>query len=149
MSYTIIEAALSTVIQKLSGYSSTNVACGDYRILGSGQDKAVVLQPGAFIRNQAAESWMRTQWNINIELYIAYGGEISTVAGNIRSERQTIMDKIDQYPTLDGTSGVVLARLNAGNEPEVWQVGAQQFWKQVLTCVIEERLIVDIQEDPY
>jgi len=149
MSYNSVESALATIIKKASGYSATNVAQGDYRVLAKGNAKAVILQPGAFIRSQAAESWKRSQWNVNVEIYIAFGGEISTVAGNIRTERQSIIDKIDQYPTLDSASGVVLAELAGGGEPEMWQIGAQQFWKQVMICRVEERALINVQEDPY
>ena len=142
MSYNVCEAALATIVKLVSGYTVANVSQGDYRVLGAGVTKAVILTPGRFTRETAAERWMRSNWVVNMELYVAFGGEISTVASNIRSERQNIIDKVDQYPTLNSATGVVLARLTGGDEPEVWQMGAMQFWKQILYCEIQERAVV-------
>ncbi|MDD4984190.1 MAG: hypothetical protein PHQ43_00175 [Dehalococcoidales bacterium] len=142
MSYSTVETALATVIKKATGYSTTNVASGDYRVLAKGNAKAVVLQPGSFEREYVSTQYMRSAWAINVELYVLWGGEQSTVAGNIRTERQALIDKIDQYPTLDSATGVVRAILKSAGPPEIWQVGAMQFWKQIMVCQVEERTTV-------
>jgi len=142
MSYSTCENALETIIKQVTGYSIANVTKGDYRILGHGVSKAVVLVPGAFTRNAAAESWLRTAWIANIELYVPFTGDISTIASSIRTERQAIIDEVDKYPTLNSATGVVLARITGGGEPEMWVIGNKNFWKQILNCSIEERVVV-------
>ena len=139
MSYTSVETALATILKVHDDWNDQNVAAGDYRIFSAGLEKAIILSPGPFIRRTAAERLMQTNWVINLELYIAYGGEISTVAENIRTVRESVMDHIDKYPTLDGESGVLIARLTEGGDPEPWQIGNSYFWRQLMKVEIFER----------
>jgi len=144
MSYVTCEDALETIIKTITGYSAANVSKGDYRILAKGITKAVVLQPGPFIRESIANQYMRTQWTIQIELYVPFAGEMSTVAANIRSLRQTIIDTIDTYPTLD--NACVLAILTGAGEPEVWSDARKYLWRQVMSLMVEERSTVSYAE---
>ena len=142
MSYTTVEDALATTIKLLTGYSTSNVAQGSYTVLGSGQTKAAILQPGAFTAEMAAQQWKRTQWNINIELYILWQTTIGATSTSLKDARTTLIDHLDKYPTLGSTAGVVRAMVTEGREPELWQMGAQQFWKQILVMQVEERGVV-------
>ncbi len=148
MGYNDVEAALLTVIRKLDGYTATNSSQGDYRILAKGVTKAVVLQPGPIVRRnvQSAPRRMRTLWVIDMELVVPFSGEISTIASNIRTFRQTLIDHIDKYPTLDGTSDVVHALVVSGAEPESWTGESHKWWIQRLRVEVEERSTVTIAE---
>ena len=132
------EKALETIVKTVTGFGATNVSRGDYRILGHGKDKAIVLQPGAFTRQNIAPGIVNTAWVILVELYIAFRGEISTIASDLRTERQAVIDKIDAYPTLNKTVGIVLGALEAGDEPELWAVGSRQYWRQMLRVTVKE-----------
>jgi len=138
VSYQTAENALETILKKVTGFDAANVKKGDYRILGHGKDKAAVLQPGPFTRTSLAPGITNTAWVILVELYIAFKGEISTIASDIRTERQAIIDKVDQYPTLDRASGIVLGVVEAGDEPELWAVGSRQYWRQILRVTVKE-----------
>ncbi len=138
MSYTSVEDALRTILLTVSGYSTANVSEGDYRILGDGITKAMVLTPGAFSRTNMAPGVQETEWVVNIELLIPFQDEISTIASNIRTERQNIIDKVDAYPTLNKTTGVLLGAIESGDEPEVWAVGSRTWWRQLLRVKIKE-----------
>lgn len=146
MSYSTVEAGLLAVILKLANYSSVNASQGDYRILGKGVTRAVVLQPGAIITREvvAAPRRMRTLWAINIELYISFKGELSTSAAAIRTDRQELIDHIDKYPTLDGITDVIFAMIVSGMEPEIRLGENRRWWRQVLFCRVEERATVTI-----
>jgi len=146
MSYVTAENALITILTGLAGFSTANVKAGDYRCLKAGITKAIVLQPGPFTHNSQANQYLRTQWTINIELYIPFGGEMSTVASNIRTVRQAVIDHIDKYPTLNGASGVVLALLQGAGEPEVRNDGRQYLFRQVMALLGEERGTVSYAE---
>ena len=54
MSYDSVETGLRDIIRKVAGFVATgddaNVTKGDYRVLGLGVVKAVVLVPGPFQR---------------------------------------------------------------------------------------------------
>lgn len=145
MSYKTCEDALAVVIRMLTNYTST-VSIGDYRVLGKGKMKAVILQPGPFTREMVSANRMRSVWKINAELFVGFTTDVSTVASSIRTERQDIIDKIDKYPTLNSTTGIVLAQIMEGGVPEVWAIGAGKWWKQTLVCTVEERATVNYAE---
>jgi len=146
MSYATIEDGISAIIQTVSGFTSANVAQGDYRCLGAGVAQAVILMPGGFTRNMEASNYVRSVWSTNIELWIPWRGEQSTSSASIKTVRQNIIDKLDKYPTLNSVSGVVRARLVSAGKPETWQTGAKQFWKQVMVMEVEERTVVSYSE---
>jgi len=137
MSYASVEDALRTLLQAVSGYSTANVSEGDYRILGTGQTKAMILQPGIFSRVNAP-GIQENKWTVNVELFIPFQDEISTVAVAIRTERQAIIDKLDANETLNRTVGVLFGAIESGDEPEIWAVGSRRWWRQLLRVTIKE-----------
>ncbi len=147
MSYDSVETGLLDVIILHSDYSSDNATKGDYRILGAGVVKAVVLTPGTFSRSvTAAPRRMGTTWAINLELFIPFRRELSLIATELRTFRQDLIDQIDKYPKLNGTSGVIDAIVEGGSEPELWQGENQRWWVQKMRCIVKERVTVTIAE---
>ncbi len=146
MSYVTAENALETILLTVTGFSATNVSKGDYRILGKGSETAIVLNPGSFSRRNLPPGEVTTDWTILLELFIGFTGEISTIASNIRTQRQNIINKIDTYPTLNRASGVLLGELSAGDEPELWAMGSRQWWRQVMRVTVREATIVTYAE---
>lgn len=148
MSYASVESALLALIRQIPGYTDQNTSAGDYRVLGRGVSKAIVLVPGPIPQREVVASprYMRTVWAIDIQLFIPFQGEISEVAQDIRQERQAIIDKIDQHPTLNRAPGVVSALVAYASEPLYWQGSGNFWWQQNLTCLVEERVSVSIQE---
>ncbi len=146
MSYGSAEAALQTILRTVSGYASPNVTLGDYRIMGQGKEKVIILNPGPFNRESIAPGIVHTAWVILVELYIAFKGEISTIASDIRTERQTLIDKVDTYPTLNRAAGIMLGAVEAGDEPELWLAGSRQWWRQVLRVTVKEATSVTYAE---
>ncbi len=148
MSYKVVEDGLLTIIRLLANYDDNNSSNGDFRALGAGKQRVVVLQPGA-IRDRsvvAAPRRIRTLWMINLNLFVSFQGEISTVAEAIRVDRQELIDQIDKYPTLNGTAGVVIAFVEGGGEPDHWVGENRSWWRQVLSISVEERATVTIAE---
>lgn len=147
MSYATAEAGLLTIIRKLAAFTTTNSSQGDYRILAKGVAKAVVLTPGGFSREvTAAPRRLRQAWIIDIEIFIPWTDQISTISAAVKSVRQNIMDEVDKYPTLDSTSGVINAFISGGSQPELWRGENRRWWVQTLRCDIEERSTVTIAE---
>ena len=138
MSYVVAEDALVVILKTVSGFGATNVSKGDYRILGHGIEKALVLQPGPFSRENLAPGIIHTAWVVLVELYIAFKGEISTIATDLRTERQAVINMVDTYPTLNRTAGITLGVLEAGDEPELWAVGSRQWWRQTMRVTVKE-----------
>ena len=141
MSYAICEAALLTTIQtSTANFTAANTSQGDYRILGSGRTHYVVLQLGSF-ENQRINirGDHRRTWNINMELWVPFQGEISTVASVIRTQRQNLIDTISQYTHLTSSGAVYDAFVTQADEPLVDAIpGGPTCWKQVIVCQVKE-----------
>ena len=146
MGYTTAENALKTLIIAIDGYSADNVSISDYRILAKGITKAVVLEPASFDRGRKSTEYYSTLWRININLFVPFGGEMSTVAANIRTYRQELIDQLDKYPTLNGASNITISLLAGGGEPEIWNSNRQYIWRQVLVYEARETLIKTYSE---
>lgn len=140
MSYATIEAALSSVIQKIADFDGDNVSQGDWRILGAGKNKAVVLMPGTFTRvPSVVQNANFVTWSVDIELYILWDGDQATIVATLKTQRQLIMDEVNLFRKLDAAAGVLSAIIADGDEvePFVSPDGAT-FWRQVLRCSVEE-----------
>jgi|TARA_Y100000310_G_scaffold94472_1_gene92119 hypothetical protein len=150
MSYDAVETSILNVIQILGNYDSSNSTQGDYRILARGNRRAVVLTPGAIRGREVIATRRRiaTVWETLIELFIPFQGDIPSSHSAIRQDRQELIDHLDEYPTLNGTSGVVHAFTEFGREPEIWQGESSNFWKQILVMGIHEHQNIRIAEDP-
>lgn len=148
MGYHEMENGLATVIKLLSGYSATNVAQGDYKILGHGNTFGIVLQPGAILKRDIVAAPRRLQviWVVNIELYIGFTGLISTVATDLRDKRQSLLNHLDKYPTLNSLSGCINAFIREGVEPIELPGDPKRWWVQILKMYIEERTTITIAE---
>ena len=148
MGYTEVENALLAVIRKLAVYTTENSSAGDFSILARGRKRYVVTQPGAIRDHSVAQSprRMRTVWVVNISLLIPFSKSVAEIAQQIRADRQELIDHIDKYPTLDSTTGIVLATIESSPEPEEWVGEHRNLWLQVLRLVVEERATITIAE---
>ena len=124
MSYAVVEAAISTVVQKVSGYSSSNVTRGDYLVLGSGQSKAVILQRGPSTREQIGfgasgqGAAFDNRWTTYLELFLPHTGELVSQKTSIDTEVDSLLAEIAKWPALDGTSNVLDTNVIGVGEPE-------------------------------
>lgn len=150
MSYVTVENGLMTLLRTVSGYTAVNTSIGDWRILGKGIDKALVLNPGSIPERNVTASprRIRNLWVIEVDLLVAFQKDLSEAAGNIRTERQAIMDKIDQYPTLNQVSGVINAFITGASAPDIFvpRGGSRRWWVETLICEVEERVNTTIAE---
>ena len=121
---------------------------GDYRKMDKCKQRFVVFQTGAVLERGTAQSvmMMMTLWLINLELYLQFTDEISTIADLIRSERSVIIDHFDKYPTLNGISGVINAMITGAREPEVLKGESNNYWRQVFRLEVDDRVTTGISE---
>lgn len=117
MSYATLEAAVSTVIQKHADFDATNCSQGDYRQVGHGKARVAVLTYGGVRQEDLTLSQIRLTWTINIDLFVPWGGQITTWQTNFATERQKIVDTLAQWPQLDAAANVVSARILNGAAP--------------------------------
>ena len=151
MAYTVAENGLLTLIRDISGYDTSNTSIGDWRILASGIKKAVILNPGSVIQRDlhGAPRRVRTLWVVHIELWIPFRTDLSQINSDIRTERQNILDKIDQYPTLNGSANMINAMITSHDEPNIFDPmrgEGNRYWSQAFNCEVEERVSVTIAE---
>lgn len=151
MSYEIIEAGVLTVLRLHSDYSTTNSSRGDFRILGSlasGQTRGVILTPGPVLGRDivAAPRRVLTNWVVNVDLFVAFPGEITTAYSNIIADQQTLLDHFDTYPTLNGLAGVIHAFITGSQDAEVLKGESRNWWTQRFQLQVSERVTVTIAE---
>jgi len=144
MSYATIQSAVSTILQKATGFDSANVVIGHYRPLAS-KKESVSITPGAISgRRSQGNRTVTTDWVVNIQYFVKATdhNNVEDVYSTIVAGRQKLIDVVDQYPTLDGTAGVVIARLEAADEPDWLQQGRSYIWVQNMRCVVRETVLI-------
>jgi len=141
MSYSTVISSLQALLKTINGYSDNNVSNGDYRVLGKGNTKAVVLLPGSFANEHFTMKGQRKRiWNIIVELWIKYQDDVQANS-DIQSQRQLIIEKIDSYPRLNKSSGVIHAIITSGGTPEKKfdETGGGPHWiVQPMICEVQE-----------
>ncbi len=110
MSYQTISARLVSLLQGVDGFDANNVALEDYTVLNSGQNKGIVVSFKAF-RNvdSAFGGEVERIWSFGFRHYTRMASDLSTTLTNQATERQNIITRMEQYPTLNRLTGVILA----------------------------------------
>ena len=119
MSYTTVQTGFATVIKKISGYDGDNVKeNADYRILGHGKERGVVLSPGTFEqRPDTLRDSTIVTWRVQVQLFVLYDGEMVTSLVTLMTEREKIIDQFNLWPNLGAVSGVLDAQIESGEVP--------------------------------
>jgi len=148
MSYATCETALATVIKGATGFSAANVSAGSPTPFGTGQKLVVILEPGSFDVPSPAGASLRkaTTWTILVNLYIAFRQDIEEISSDIRTVRQTLIDRIDKYPMLNATAGITRAYVIRGREPDMWQLESRRWWRQVMEVQVTEVASITFSE---
>jgi len=150
--YKVVELALIDVMDIHDDYykggQNTNLTRGDYRILNKGHVRNIILMPGAILGHSTAQfpRRMRTLWVVNLELYIRFNKDISEIVDKIADDRQVILDHIDQYPTLNGATGVVFIKFLNAQSPDIALGENRNWWRQTIQYQVEERYTATIAE---
>lgn len=149
MSFQNIIDDLKSVLKLLPEFDDKNVSFNDYRILSQGKERAIVLTPGPFSQEPSTfDGDFTIQWEIKIELYIRYSNE-PEVATRIAEYRDAIIEKVNQYPKLNGNNQVLIAYIRRGDEPlPVFNSSGEGpfFWLQVMICAVTEDVQFTSQE---
>jgi microcompartment protein CcmK/EutM len=147
MTYAAVEVGVQTVIAKLSDYTTnTNVMLGDYRALGGGQAKVVVLQRGDAAREQismGATPTFRNDWIVVAELFLPFTGELADQKTAIDAEVDAILAELAKWPKLAGVSGVTNQEAARVREPIDSE---KKWWQQDIEIRVEELETVTLSE---
>lgn len=144
-----MEAALLTLVQAMSNYSASNAKRNDFRILNAGAARKVVLSQGSIPRREhvAAPRRIHNHYIININVFVPYTDELINAMTSLQSEVKDIIEEIDKYPTLNGTSNCVHAMIMSASEPSLWaRDNGRRWWSSQLVCEVIEGSNVTIAE---
>lgn len=127
MSYGTGEAALKTIIETASGFTSGNVARQDWRILNQGKSPAAILRPGPWT---VADMTMKSKaytWRCIIEVWVRYINDAVPVSG-LQTYQSAINALIQKYPTMAGLTGVIEAAVVGGGEMQERTLSNDSLW---------------------
>jgi len=145
MGYKEMETALQTNIQTIVGFadSQRNVVLYDYNALSRGISKGVVLRFGGMDHVlQALGGEHLHRWYCNCVLVVKAQNE-ATAQEQLRDNMQLILNRIDQYPKLNGTADVFYAYVSSiDEEPIEASLGNVKFVGRNIRIAIEEEIDV-------
>ena len=139
MPYTDLEIGLRETLTRATSFSCDNVTRNDRRVLGRGANQAVVLSYGGGpATDEFSFGTVRHTWIINVDLFVRWPGEQSSMANNWIADRQELIDIVEQWPRLNNTTGVLGAFITVGEPAEPQTEGRTAYMVQRLLCQIEE-----------
>lgn len=138
MSYSTIETAVAVVIKKHADYDDTNVLQGETSAIKKGYERVVRLRYGGHRRSEVSLRAILNVWTTNIDLYIPWRGETAELETRFQTEFQKIIDTIEAWPKLNGTTGIISSDLINASSPEPLESKKSAYRAQ--------RLILETQE---
>ena len=122
MNYDAGEAAISTLIQALTGYSSTNVRRGDWSNLnkGNSENNVVIIQhqPSTGIMNTMGGGKQYTHYT-RIELYrLINANTYGTAYTGHLAEVETVVNQLEKYRHLNDSTVCTDADIVEVSEPQ-------------------------------
>ncbi|KKN51414.1 hypothetical protein LCGC14_0623110 [marine sediment metagenome] len=148
MSYETIEAAVEKQIEAIKEFKTDQVSRGDWRILHAGTSHAAVLEYGGFrVRYESIGGGTTFFWTVTIHLFGRYTDD-DVVHNILRDRRQDIVDRLLQFPQLNGTAGVIDSKPERGSwaDPQLVEIGSVAFLEEIIEVVVEEHVEVTLQE---
>ena len=106
MSFTSIADGVIRTITQHTDYSCNNVYLEDYRHLGAGQARYVAVSHAGYNREELTFSAIAHVWNVALDIYSLYTGQIPTTKTNAYTDMQNIINTLEVYPKLSDTTGV-------------------------------------------
>jgi hypothetical protein len=145
--YDEIEARIVTLIQGLARFAghTERVTRGNYRILDTGIDEAVVIEGGTFGPETAEGFGFYRDFDVLVNIFTRYTDEEAETYAAFRSLRSDALDIEEKYPSLNHLGGVIQTIMQSDGDPaDVYdKTGAGPFFKmQVLRWTITRRYSV-------
>ena len=126
----LLNGALDDDISVTRGYHSPN------------QLKSVAVRPGSAAREQSGPRGRLNRWTIEVAIQISSGLDLSEFHDDVLSIRQTAIDTLDGYPTLDQMQGVTACMVTSISEPQNSTEGRVHTFSQVLFVQVLEHTTV-------
>ena len=133
-----IQANLAGRIRTVSGFTVDNVLEYDNRALAKGPTRAVVLNFGAYHKIFTSFRNATREWMIHIDLYERWTGQQDGALANMTTDRQSIIDVVDQWPYLNNTADVYRVEIMSAGPIDTFTVGRTGYIRQRLVCRVRE-----------
>jgi len=138
MSYSLIEAGVATVIKKHADFDATNVFQGDFRAMGKGLARLVVITFGGHSKAELTLTQELHTWTTNIDIFVPFRGELYELETRITTESQKVQDTFGIYPRLDGVANVIKSSMTQGAMPDQLSVNKGAYRGKRYMVVTEE-----------
>ena len=144
MAYSDGEALLLTVVQSITGFSSTNTSRADWSILNKGtSDHYAILRPGEFSNENLSPTLQQLNWTTVIEIWQKYTDD-GTTQTNLYAHDDNMLG-VRAYRVVSDSDVVLDANLTGGAEPqEMWNSGGGPQWlRWMMTMEWSEQECID------
>lgn len=141
MSYATIVTGVVNLLSTVTGFTASGaVRDDDYEQANAGVDKFICVVYDGFTTERNAfdgEYWVK--WKLRLRLYNQITDNVAVDNEAMKADRQAVMDKLHQYPQLNGTAGVFDAWISEGAvDPEPRQLGEASFQRQWVMLIVQE-----------
>ncbi len=130
MSYTTITNQIKTQLETITDFNSQNVAIDDYTALSAGQQRVLIIEAQDLNEEDFAMGGeIERTWVFVIKHYTRINTDLSTTLTNQATERQGIIDVMEQYPDLGGLAGILIGgRINGMTQvPDSIEIGGVSY----------------------
>ena len=139
MSFSSIVDGVIATITKHADFSTDNVRYADMRNLGAGQARFVNITHGGFGREELTFNAIAHNWNVVLDVYSFYKGELKPTSTGAYSDMQNILDTLEAWPRLVDTTGVQTF--------EIASIGAIEPMQPVTgTYHVKQQIVLAVQE---
>ena len=140
MSFSSIVDGVILTITKHANYSCSNVSFEDNRPLGAGQARFVAISHAGYAREELTFSAIAQNWNVQLDLYSLYTGEMPTTKKNALTDMQNILDTLEVWPKLSDTTGVNTFEIASITPIENMQPGIGR------NAHVKQQIVLSVQE---
>ena len=128
--HALLETALDDDVSVSRGYHVPN------------ELRSIAVRPGSAAREQSGPRGRLNRWTIEVGIQISSGLDLSEFHDDVLEIRQTAIDTLDVYPTLDQMQGVTSCMVTSISEPQNSTEGRVHKFSQVLFVQVTEHTTV-------
>lgn len=143
MAYADIEARVYELLARAFP-GDTSVSRGYHT---SDNLSSIAVRPGRADRQAQGVQGRLSEWQVEIEMIVSSGVDLSKWHDEVLQMRQTVVDTLDMYPTLNMLQGVTGSMLTTLDEPITDTDSRIHKWTQIARLEVKE--IVTIRGGEY
>lgn len=139
MSFSTIVDGVILTITRHADFSCNNTFFEDSRRLGAGEARYITIKHGGFGREELTFANIAHNWNVQLDIYSLYTGQLPTTMTNAYSDLQNVLDTLEAWPRLSDTTGVNTFEIASISPIEPFQPNTGTYHvKQQMVLVVQE-----------